>query len=248
MKAYLTVLDGDVDIVPYFVRYLIRYGVDTFQTLIYGSKQDANYVESIVKAEGAECTILSIEDAGTFSANKREAYIREVHKKGEVAFFLDCDEFPCLTKKQLKQLHKKKFPYIAGNWIDRVSSTGELTPIVQGVPLEVQYPMEGQIRKHLKGGNTCYVASPFAPMSHHPTTCAIGHNQTDKALWVPVHHFKYQGNVIERLEKRLVRIEKVGKKRTQWYARVKRTIDFLKNHNGIPLKLLKESTENLGIV
>ena len=53
MKAYLTVLDGHTDLVPYFVRYYTRLGATEFPILVYGTHGDADLVQYLVSQENA---------------------------------------------------------------------------------------------------------------------------------------------------------------------------------------------------
>lgn len=242
----MTVLDGQSDLLPFFVRHYRRLGATSFPVLVYGTDSQMEAACETIVAEGGKPQPVGVFDATTFSAKRREAAIRKVHPDGEWAFFCDLDEFCELDAQQVQHHIHSKLPYVAGRWVDRVGRHGKLCDVQQDVPLETQFPMQGQLRQTWKMGAAVYVLAPFAPMIHHPNVCAIGRQHWPQSC-VPVHHFKWQANVVDRLKARMIRIGLVGKLRTPWAQRVRRMLQHLEGHDGIDPKLLSHAGSILGI-
>ncbi|MGE4136407.1 MAG: hypothetical protein AB7E98_11915 [Pirellulales bacterium] len=246
MRAYVTILDGDAALLPFFVRHYRRLGATEFPVLLYGDGENASHVRDAIEGQGGRVPFVTIQPSEAFSARHREREIGWMHTVGEWAFFADLDEFAEITPDQVQQAVRGTRPYIAGRWIDRVGRCGELVDVVPGVPLEAQFPMAGRLRQAWKMGDAVYVLSPRAPTLHHPTACSWGRRHWPQAC-VRVHHFKWQTNVVRRLADRLVRIRAAGKVGSPWAHRVRTMLAHLDTHQGIDPNLLEEAGNVLGI-
>jgi hypothetical protein len=134
---------------------------------------------------------------------------------GEWCFHPDLDEFCEVAREDLEALmERSKYGYIAGTWYDRIGPGGRLVDVVADRPLEDQFPLAGEVRNICGYPHSppCYVAAKFSPSIHHPNSCEIG-----KQTWsryhprdvVRVHHFKWQSSVLQKLESRRHRINKL---------------------------------------
>lgn len=246
MRCYVTILDNEAALLPFFVRHYRRLGATLFPVLIYGTRDEMSAACATISAAGGIPIPVGVFDSKAFSAKDREARIRQVHPKGEWAFFCDLDEFAELTAEQIRQHIRSGVPYVAGHWLDRVAPRGELWDVVPCVPLEEQFPMQARLRQQWNMGSAVYVLAPFAPMLHHPNVCSIGRRHWPQPC-ATVHHFKWQANVTDRLRGRLERIERVGKSRTPWASRVRAMLAHLKTHGGIDRRLLSPAGSILGI-
>lgn len=247
MRAYITVLDGDTDLVPFFVRHYSRLGATEFHVLIYGTQDHMDQTISLIEGEGAKATAIGVIGEEHFAARHRDVYIGHYHGRNGWAFFNDLDEFVDLTPEQVHKITRSgKWPYIKGLWLDRVSEDGSLQDITPGVPLDEQFPMCAKVRAHMNSGQLVYVAAPWGPYMHHPNVCQRGRARLHKAFQATVHHFKWQGNALRRLERRLERIEACGKGDSKWHQRVARMVKILKKHEGLPKNWLNPS-KPLGI-
>lgn len=246
MRAYVTILDGDDGLLPFFVRHYRRLGATLFPIVAYGDARDSRRAAETIQAEGGQPQVLGVFASATFSARHREAFIASVHPAGEWSFFCDLDEFAELSPAQVRQATAGTRPYIPGRWVDRVAPGGRLAAVQPLAPLESQYPLSGRLRSIWGMGDAVYVLSPRAPLSHHPNTCPWG-----RGLWpqpcIRVHHFKWQANVVRRLEARLERIRRAGKQQTGWGHRVRRMLAHLHEHDGIDRSLLEQAGNVLSI-
>lgn len=241
MKAYVTVLDGDDALLPFFVRHYRKLGATEFPLLVYGQPEHFNRARATIEAEGGVCSAIGVLPSIDFSARHREARIAQVHPAGQWAFFADLDEFAAMTPREVVHVIGR-VPYVAGRWVDRVGPEGKLVDVDRSQPLEQQFPLAGRLRRQWSQGDAVFVLSPRAPTSHHPNACRWG-----KRHWpmnplldrvVDVHHFKWQTNVVARLERRLERIAAVGKSRTPWARRVEFMLAHVKQHQGVDPSLL----------
>lgn len=237
MRAYVTVLDGDSDLVPYFVRYYKWLGATLFPVLVFTSGDQEAELERIVglvKQAGGIPEKVGSHPSSWFTAKRRERILRNYHTIGIWAFFVDLDEYAELTPAKVSELINTNPPYIAGHWLDRVTTDGKLTDIRPGTPLEDTYPCGTKTRRQLGYGDSAYILSPRGPHSHHPNACQWGHRVFRSVPKVPVHHFKWQGNVLRRLRLRIQRIKSMpaSRPRKQWLRKVERTIEYLEHHGG----------------
>lgn len=245
MRAYITVLDGDADLVPYFVRHYSRLGATLFPVVVYTSddqKAELNRICNLVEEAGGSPLPLAHRPAHRFTARRRETLLRNNHPRGQWGFFADLDEYAELTPEEVSRLINTDVPYIYGHWLDRVAKGGKLANVEPGVPLEETYSWSTQTRQQLGYGDSAYILSKRGPQSHHPHACKWGSRLVRHAAKVPIHHFKWQGNVLRRLRRRIQRIEAMpaSPARKRWKAKVARTVEYLERHGGgvDPSKLL----------
>jgi hypothetical protein len=264
MRCYTTILDGDADILPYFVRHYRRLGADTFPVLVYGKLKTASgkqlddvprthaHARKIIEAEGGRYFPLGSFPQARFTARNRDLFIRSRHPEGEWAFFPDLDEFAAVTPQFVQEVVSgaRACPFVEATWIDRVGPGGALVKVdASKATLEEQFPMATNkpLAKVLGFGSPVYVLSPVGPRIHHPNVCEWGSPQRKKSIVVRSHHFKWQSSVLLRLRRRLRRIRLKGKRDSRWAHRVGRQLRHLEEHNGIRESLLREVGSVLGI-
>jgi hypothetical protein len=248
MRAYVTIVDGDDALLPFFIRHYRRLGATEFPLLVYGTVNHlARVLNTFTLIGERPSEVLGLYPSQLFSARHREATIRMLHPPGQWAFFCDLDEFAEIS--DVRTLIANGAPYVAGRWFDRVGDGGKLLDVREHIRLERQFPCGGELRAHWGMGDLVYVLSPFAPLLHHPQVCRLGKPawHSGKVPVVRVHHFKWQRNVVPRLRRRLERIAAVGKSNTPWAARVKKMLAHLEAHQGIDPSLLRHAGELLGI-
>lgn len=233
MRAYVTVLDGDAELVPYYVRHYSRLGATDFPVTVYGGPDledpyrpypgELERVSDMVREAGGEPIPLRAFASSVFSASNRDKYLRDVHPPSAGwSFFADLDEYAELYPDRVNQLIKTAPRYIAGRWVDRVAPGGKLaalpTPVYDRLgksygpypispDLEEVYPYGTYTRRQLRAGDYVYVLSPRGPTLHHPNACPWGKKYLKTVPTVTVHHFKWSTNVLERLRLRIQRID-----------------------------------------
>lgn len=266
LNCYTTILDGEMNLLPYFVTHYKKLGATHFPVLLYGDRTGETWqvAARIIYEAGGTPTLIEDHTSAIFSARHREATIADYHTPGEWAFFCDLDEFAQMTPSMVEAIiHNKKHTqfipqadhtvsYVYGHWVDRLAPHGALVDPPSYLdktrpPLESIYPMKAYTRPHLGYNNDVYVLSPQAPSLHHPSSCRYGVSTKKHAVFCAVHHFKWQTNVVDRLERRLRRIEAIGGRGKSWWNRVAKTLHWIKNHGGVPAHLLTRADEILGV-
>jgi hypothetical protein len=233
VRSYVTIVDDMTDLLPYFVRYYSeRLGVSEFCVLVYGDPATMDLAEQVVKDAGARFVQGAMFDAESFLAGHRDCAVREIHGNGGWAYFTDLDEFPQLDfERDLAHAQRNGVPYIAGRWIDRVAPNGRLVCIDPARRLEEQFPYACRVSGHYRLLDNVYVLSSRAPFSHHPATCQWGWKWWAQCAPVHVHHFRWQANLLPRLERRVERVDRANNHR--WAGDVRRMLDYVREHRGV---------------
>lgn len=209
MRAYVTIVDGFMDLLPYYVNWYVKIGVTRFFLLVYGTGDDVVRATRILGDRCEECAQFP---ADVFIARHRDQFIERVHVPGEWATFADLDEFPQTNGRLLQELCEG-VDYISGTWVDRLAPKARFIDVAVGKPLEDQFPFTKNMSRLFNGPRKCFIASTFAPYNHHPR---------EHSLNLPVHHFKWQRNVFDRIRKRISRIERHAPEVKGWASRNKR--------------------------
>ena len=129
MRAYVTIVDGDDALLPFFLEHYSRLGATEFPLLVYGTGQQLARAAQTIRQLTGDCFELGLYDSNVFSAKHREAAIGEFHPRGQWAFFCDLDEFAELTPDDVRWVPRSGMPYLAGRWVDRVASDGRLADV-----------------------------------------------------------------------------------------------------------------------
>lgn len=252
MRAYITVLESDYLLVPYFVRHYSRLGATEFPILAYSNEgkqaEDMDTVCRLVEEAGGKPLPVVAFHQKVFSAYRRDQLIHAIHPKNQWAFFADLDEFAQLTPEKVQQYISQDVVYVAGRWLDRLAPGGKLVDIDPSKTLEEQYPMGCHFRQKMGAGDSVFVLSKVAPNLHHPYSCKWGREYfPNRVPVITSHHFKWQGNVLRRLKNRLRRINAKGKHGSGWWKNVKATVNHLERHKGINPAWLRTVGPVLGI-
>lgn len=250
--AHVTILDGNIDLLPYFVKHYRKLGASSFRVLVYDKPNNVENVHREARRIiGSGYEWLGEFDEKIFNATHRDLYLAEKHN-GQYAFFCDLDEFAEITLEHLQRFVASKKPFIWGRWIDRVSATGKLIDVDSSLTLDEQFPNKTAkpMLKVLGIGGPVFVFGNKAPSRHHPNVCERCKNKLYRSTCIRVHHFKWQGNVASRLAERRRRIlADISEDRphVQWLGRVNRTLNYIADNNGLPKRLLTPCKKLIGV-
>lgn len=255
MLAYVTILNSDYNILPYFVEHYARLGATRFDVLVYDTTPArAHDAWAFAHAVVTKCK-LPARCIGQFTTaefwnrdTERDVFIRRIHPPGQWAWFADLDEFAELTPAIVKGIQHSDDWFAWGNWIDRIAPSGMLQPLDTSRTLDEQYPLTTTkpMSQVLGCGGPAFVMGKFAPENHHPTSCKVCRKNMHRGRCVAVHHFKWQANVLPRLIDRLAGIQAAAtpeQPHTRWLGNVQRQIDHLTTHNGINRNLLRRANK-----
>lgn len=182
-------------------------------------------------------------------ADHQFVILRRIHNRMSSirwGWYPDIDEFPIIGKDVAQKIMSGKLDSINGVWFDRIGVDGNLSSIPPAlilngkfVPndqlLEDIYPNGCRARDKMKVNRVpVYVGGKLPPLRN-------GHHwvkKSDRKKWVDVHHFRYQANIIQRLEERF--------KRTQIHH-LFHQLDYLKENDGFKKKDLEFVGRVLGV-
>jgi hypothetical protein len=239
VRAYVTITDGNMDLLPYFCRYFAEHGVvDEIFLTVFGTVEHQRIASCYIHDAGLELTLGKLFTQESFLARRRVEYYRQVHPAGQWAYFTDLDEFP--SHEAFDAVKKRRGPYVAGEWLDRIAADGACRPVDASLTLDEQFPMCCRARSLMRLGTRCaYIAAPFAQYSHHPSACRLGRRawKDRKVRRHLLHHFKWQGNVVQRLTDRKRRVIAAGIRSQPGH--VKRQLAYIERHHGFPVAHLK---------
>jgi len=244
MRSYITVVDGDIDLLPFFADYYARVlGVTEFFLINFGTDIHRENARKILAAH-AEVILGKQLPAHKFLAGTRDRYIRKIHPKGQWAFVSDMDEFPDIdTQEAIRLAEENNEVYVAGLRIDRASATGELKDIQPNKKLVEQFPMQVPSHKVSKAPRSSYILVKNGKFGgSHPSTAKK--HWPPKKVW-DVHHFKWFSTVIRRLTTRRKRVKGIAG--GSWAKRIHRQIVVLRKHNGVPKKFLRPIEKDIDI-
>lgn len=247
MKAYITILNNEVALVPYFVKHYRSLGATGFPTMVYGETD----LEALAKSVGEGFDLRREYPSEIFSASHRDRTLRKMHRqehpKGEWAFFCDLDEFAQLTREDVERFKATEgLAFVWATWCDRCGPGGKLVEIDPQKTLHEQFPWRCRksIRKQVDVGGKVFVLSRIGPKIHHPSNVLIGRWPN---VQIKTHHFKWQTNVIERIEWRVRWIEEHRPRAKGWAGRNRRLLNYLKHHGGLNPHYCEPCPIDLGV-
>lgn len=240
MRSYVTIVDRDIEILPWFLRWQRKLGADEFPILVYGPSEMMDQASALVREVGGTPIPLEVLDPSEFYDGgkiTREAVYAHHHPRGEWSFFCDIDEFPQLDGAMIKTAINH-FPLgIFGRWIDRFGPDGKIVPLPPmepGASLDETFPTAVSVQEYFNRPMITYVLASYCPKSHHPERTQRSFSLP--TIVVPVHHFKFVANVFQRLERR---VERLPDGRVGWKEILKDLWVWLHHHEGADPTIVK---------
>lgn len=119
----------------------------------------------------------------------------------------DCDEFqayPDGLRQALEYCDANRFEFVEGCLVDRLASDGRLSTVSSLSDLWTQFPLGGFISARVNGAvvNKIVAMKGHVRLGQGQHQAASGRGCPVSRLYVPVHHFKWQAGLIERLTTR----------------------------------------------
>jgi len=236
-----------------FLQHYEKFRPKKILIVVNASKDSETYntVKEKVKKYRNLCVLQ--EWPGEFSEDEKVAQEKLIsshyRKDSDWAIYADIDEFqfyPKDIRSSIKNAKRLGFDYLEGRLIDRICITGELTPIIKDIPLEVQYPIGGYITKEiLKGWDkkiVCAKMSRDIGGGRHVfinrggvyfkgcNTEPYFEELSPHSFGIEIHHFKWNELTIKKLEKELTFNHKSLE---AWKLEHKRFLEHIKLYNKI---------------
>lgn len=121
---------------------------------------------------------------------------------------------------------------VAGELWDRIATDGSIPAQITDAPVSGQFPLGCQLTRKIAKGSVQKVmlargTVPIGPGHHR-------HHAKALPMRGLVHHYKWHGNLLERLQRRAVLYRKLG---LPWWKESQRVLDYLARHGGrIPVE------------
>jgi hypothetical protein len=206
----ITVAGGCVDVLPHMLDHYRKEGVKSIFINAHARRRDDAILFEIEKiAERFDAKIATV-SVGPWS-EELNPLLYKVSRRGlhDNWFVLaDQDElqvYPAGLHDALEFCARKGYDFIEGALVDRVASDGLLHAVQAGEAIWSQFPFGALVTGPLLGG---VINKIVALKGHVKIGRGQHHAYTGKRcpisdLYVPVHHFKWIGGLVERLQSRI---------------------------------------------
>lgn len=244
IHCFVSVL-GPYALLSYFLKYYSRVGVDHFIFNSYEADPD-RYRR--IKRVFADCGVSY--EVGFWERGKKDYPEAERFQRiadmvagggnrflDDWTLYPDLDEFaefPGGSIRAYTNTLPESVQIIHGQWWDRVTKDGELVKIDPARPLEDQFPVMARIaRLFLPDPVTrVIVACKGLMLPAHHTNSAHRLSKKMFSDLIPVHHFKWNSVVRDRLQERSIRYTKLQTKNAKSLGRTAR---YLQKHEKLPV-------------
>jgi hypothetical protein len=206
MIHLVTVVGGNVDVLPHMLAHYRGIGIESFFVNLHlSSEQDPvrEEVEAIVRQFG--CGLASVA-VGNWMLVQQELYARQREQYPSDWFIVaDQDElqvYPAPIEDVVKSCGR--WDYIRGCFVDRIARDGGFPSLLPDQPIWEQFPMGGAVTLQVLAGDPRKVVAVRGPIAlksgnHHARE---GTGCPTREFYVPVHHFKWTAGLEARLTKR----------------------------------------------
>lgn len=211
IRCFVTVA-GPYVLLPYFLKYYSRIGVEQF--IVNAYERDPERYRRILDVVREHCASWQ---KGFWERKKplhcRDRTVRlgrmaEARKfLGDWALYPDMDEFAEFPGGSIREYTRSLPPrvqVIQGRWWDRLASDGTLPAIDPEKPLEAQFPIMARLSdKFFKSNSQVIVACKDRKAeSHHPQWLIKAFGSRAFSELLNVHHFKWHSTMVEHLRGR----------------------------------------------
>lgn len=208
---------SDFKLLPHFLRHYRSIGVYSILPIIHDRHNVSEAVRSILDLYHVSIAQVWSEE---FSETLKHRYERSVVivrcKPSDWVIYADLDEFqqyPLEIETHIDVCERRGIHYLEGRMLDRISSTGELTPIDFKTSLEDQYPLGGYITRGIMGAWDKKIVAARASVDigggHHVSLDQRGRpskycpDLSPESKGIIVHHFKWDATVLNRMRRHI---------------------------------------------
>ena len=211
MPCVISSIFEDCQLLPHFIQHYMGLGVVEFFFVINSHGQKALF-EQVRAFSGAITGAGANINLCTHICTPKTDMEREMNQIRQkvvlpASYFIIADldefiEFPSPLPRLVEECLHGHYLFVRGYLVDRVTRDGSI-PSQLGPDLWSQFPLAGSFSPHLHKGRTRKCVLQRGEMSisaghHGPADGAGAHPQTAK-----VHHFKWCGDLVGRLTRRI---------------------------------------------
>lgn len=232
--ALLTSIYEDVHLLPAFLEHYHSSGFGRVHIVTnqHVNKDLWDQVNTLVVNSPLPVVLEGPCDVAQSHVTKELNAIRRRHVGSHEYFAVaDLDEFieyPGPIEAVIDQCRREGAVWMLGEFLDRVTADGNIPPHV-GSDIWTQFPLGGKVGKVLHGGSErkCVLqrGDQSITVGHH----GKGANRKAATRVATVHHFKWCGDLVARLQRR-VEIDRV--RGEPFWAESQQILDHLHAHNG----------------
>ncbi|MAF24912.1 hypothetical protein CL634_04985 [bacterium] len=259
MKATLITFCGveyDLPLLVHFIKHYRRLGIIDIAIILQSSIDGPHLSEAIAICydHGIEPYELWIgEYTSQEMYERRMGAIQDLNP--DWVIHADIDEFHEYPSSIMRLITSKKYNAIQGVFVDRVSSDGSIIHIDSEKDIQEQFPIKcnfmkkwyyGQYspptgtvkmmayRPHLnvsRGGHAVDGGGVIYSMGYDLSACLdIKTSERKRSTPYKIHHFKWHGNILDKLKNRIKVYKKHG---YAWWETSQNTINYFERNDGV---------------
>ena len=229
----MSVVGGNVDALPHMLAHYRAMGIESIFLNLHLSSEDdpvRDQVEAIAFHDG--CGVASV-TVGDWQSVQQELYLRQREQYPNDWFLLaDQDElqiWPAPLRDILSDCDARGWDHVRGCFIDRIARDGGFPSVNPAAAIWEQYPLGSCITGLVLRGDPRKVVAAKGPLplkkgQHH---AYAGRPYPSRQCYVPIHHFKWTGNILDRLA---ARAEKLRENGAPHWIESARFVEYCRGH------------------
>ena len=230
MRLFTTLYES-CEILPHFLKWYANRGVSHFHVGIWNfdTRPDRDRIIDLSRSTKIKNVFLEQHAAGQFDPDQDHGWmtdkLNQVTTDGQWYVVADLDElhepppeFYSFAAWAEKASESPNVTHCYGYFLDRLAADGSIKPIEEDQDIFEQFPIGAYISLGIAQADTrkiCIQRSRRVLVGHHYTD-----GQAYEGHLGTVHHFKWCGNLIEKLQQRRERIKKLGLGYADEYTRI----------------------------
>jgi hypothetical protein len=228
MKIHLITVVGDqVELLAPMLAHYRALGITSFSVNVNARSADDPAVQRVAEIARASGTRVASLTTGEWLHGSNQAIYRRMRERRPDDWFVlaDSDElqaWPDDLCALIAWCERHGYDHVEGCFVDRLAPDGGFPPYRAGVPLAEQYPLGAYLSYPLAGANQCKVVAAKGRVQLGPGQHFADAGSACPAadVYVPVHHYKWTGGIVERLRRRAASRERAGDRYWEESARV----------------------------
>jgi hypothetical protein len=232
----VTVVGSDVEFLPHMLAHYVDFGFDSLLVNVHlDSYGDALFdrVRKITDKFNGE--IWSVFVGKWLQSVNPFLYAHTLRQKPHDWFVLaDLDElqvYPEDLRSFFFKMDQSGFDFVEGCIVDRIARDGSLPKLVNDKTIWEQFPLAGLITYPILKANILKVvaAKGFVRLAPGQHSALNGRGCPREQMFIPVHHFKWQEGLVERLQKRVELYKLYGE---PIWPESQKFLDYYEQHYG----------------
>lgn len=228
-------IEDSIQLLPQFLAHYTALGFNRFHVGVARGQANPLHEQIRLGCAPFDCTIghgVSAHFTGPADADAANVLRGKYVAPADWYGIADLDEFhdysPFGSVQELLEVavaHQANV--VSGKLWDRITTDGSIPDRITNAPVSEQFPLGCELTRVVAGGclKKVMLARGSVPISpgHH------SHRAKALRTQFRVHHFKWHGNLLDRLRRRAVLYRELG---LPWWGEFQRMLDYLERHGG----------------